>query len=115
MIYVDIAIWVLNNQITKDENDEIIRYDYKLIDDLDHLSNRTRFHSLLRHCYNYCHSRSPVCTQSYTASFHTINQLWRQDSLEYISSSTPEETENAKVKQPEYEPTNHILYVMVSL
>ena len=108
-IYVDIAIWVLNNQITKDKNDERIRYDYKLIDDFDHLSSRTRFHSLLHR--NFRHSQSSVPTQSYTAIFHTTNQSCR---LEH-TNPTPEETENAKVKQPKYEPTNHILYVMVSL
>ena len=111
MIYVDIAIWVLNNQITKDENDERIRYDYKLIDDLDYLSNCTPFHSLLRHCYNFCYSQSPVPTPSYTPNFHTTSQSCRLD----YTNPTLEETENAKVKQPEYEPTNHILYVMVSL
>ena len=109
-IYLDIAIWVLNNQITKDENDERIRYDYKLIDDLDHLSSRTRFHSLLRR--NFCHSQSSLPTQSFfTVSFHTTSQFCR---LEH-TNPTPEETENAKVKQPKYESTNHILYVMVSL
>ena len=116
-IYADIAIWVLNNQITKDENDEKIQYDYKLIDDLDHSSNRTRFHSLLHHCHSFCCSQTSTPTQSfYSTNFDATSQLCRQDSLEYRSNQTPEEPdfENPKDRKPEYEPTNHMLYVMVS-
>ena len=109
-------MWVLNNQITKDENDNTIRYEYKLVDDLNHSSNRTRFHSLLHHCNNFCYSQTSISTQSFNSvDFHVTSHLCRQDSLEYRTNQTPEKThfENDKDKKLEYEPTNHMLYVMV--
>ena len=96
-LFTDIAMWVLNDQIIKEENDQNIRYEYNLIDDLDHNSSRTKFHSLLHYCRNF-----------YDASNSCISQPQRQADLEHEIIQNPE-----KKKLP-YQATRHMLYYMVS-
>ena len=78
LICTDIAVWVLNTQITKDPDGIQIKYNYDLIDDLCEPKQ-------------YC----PKCIGCHKSAEEAQDQ-------------------SLKHQNPKYEPTNHLLYVLVS-
>lgn len=127
--YADIAVWVLNNQITKDENDPKIIYNYELIDDFQPPPFRKQFGSPLHCCGYFCCHKSLATdnhvavleTGSYKSSDNHAADLTSPETGSYETSDKALSKEDKvdgyqerKDDKPKYEPTNHLLYIMVS-
>ena len=77
-----------------------MRYDYRLTDDLDHSS--TRYYSFVHHYISWC--------SKYTSSNGNVSPPHGQADQENAIDACEEK----KNKKPVYQPTNHMLYFMVS-
>ena len=90
LMWTDVAVWVLNDQITNDG--EKITYDYRMINDLK--------------CFPGCHSYKQL-SSSY---FYGHKKSFSINSEEGVYEQS---TEDCKVSVNKT-PTDHMLYVMVS-
>ena len=118
-IFVDIAIWVLNDQIVKGENDQKITlvlndqitrdksnqeitYKYGLIDDSDYSSHNKQFWNLLQ------------CLSGYF-SHHRLSSNHADIPMSNLSQeeANPQFPDRRDINKPKYKPTDHMLYIMV--
>ena len=102
----DVAIWVLNKQITEEDN-LTITYNYKLIDDLDYSSHPNLLYSALQ----YCCGCLRCCKSLLSNPQSTVNESAHAQSYEIIDMQS---SGNREDEQCKYRPINHLLYIMVS-
>ena len=103
--FLDVAKWVLNNQIARDEYSGEIKYIYKFIDDFE--SDICDFTGPLSYFKKHCNRR----VQSVVPSSHSINS-------QYTHYTATDDSIRQLGKQQyfpqEYEAHNHMLHLMVS-